>query len=174
MMHQLELPSSEAQRPTSQPGSAPLHDVSVLDIHPHALESVIGQAPTTNPESLPRVSRLFLHIPEDAAKPFVSARSSRRSARFPAFRLRHEPTQSPEAIPTRAITSPNMDRITPVQSDEDQDSNDSGTVVDEQVVYEVDGGVRLAGGPPGRMGSVYDVRQLRGRAVTLPPPYQEY
>ncbi|KAI0713817.1 hypothetical protein C8Q76DRAFT_796741 [Earliella scabrosa] len=37
-----------------------------------------------------------------------------------------------------------------------------------QVVYEFDGGVRLAGGPPGRSGERVDVRGL----VALPPPYR--
>ncbi|KAI0713787.1 hypothetical protein C8Q76DRAFT_796726 [Earliella scabrosa] len=38
-----------------------------------------------------------------------------------------------------------------------------------QVVYEFDGGVRLAGGPPGRTGEPVDVR---GLAIAHPPPYQ--
>ena len=39
-----------------------------------------------------------------------------------------------------------------------------------QIMYEFDGGVRLAGGPPGRTGEPVDVRGLA--MAWQPPPYQ--
>ena len=42
----------------------------------------------------------------------------------------------------------------------------------EEFVYEYDGGVRLAGGPPGRLFSPSNPESVRRIATALPPPYQ--
>ncbi len=41
-------------------------------------------------------------------------------------------------------------------------------------VYELDGGVRLAGGPPGMVGGASDEEGSPLATLTLPPPYQRY
>lgn len=130
---------------------------SVIHIHGHELDSDAAQPSTPGPAVTPAAveRRVLSRRTGSIDKALDVSATSVQSGTGPA----REDAPTTPSLPSSSDTAPSL-----------RESRD-GFRVEQQgdIVYELDGGIRLAGGPPGMRNDGNAVFPLE--TLTLPPPY---
>ncbi|KAI0752392.1 hypothetical protein C8Q80DRAFT_1266955 [Daedaleopsis nitida] len=154
---------------------------SVLYLHPYAPDSIVAE-PTVidmTPRQEPTATREQSTTRDDTKHSTITSPSTSEKRSGSASPLSESLSPSsvdtPSTAPTVSLpqstlrhhtTSPSTDYEEPRRGDE------RTSETQRPIVYELDGGVCLAGGPPG--GARGSTQDAPGVAMTLPPPYRLY
>ncbi|RPD75769.1 hypothetical protein L226DRAFT_387455 [Lentinus tigrinus ALCF2SS1-7] len=140
--------------PASRPELSP---ATILDIHAHELDSIAAQ---------PAISEFVAASPLSAEAPGIADRAVSIEKQLASPGVPSDPTARNVVFIASRPSSSDASRV-PHTARDNISAEGEG-----RILYELDGGVRLAGGPPDMVDDDDDTSFQA--SLTLPPPYRRY